>query len=165
MVAAGERMRIALQAAPTACDWQLFLVVGLLLGWPAMIQFTRPSIALPLSHSPYVALRLLLQWEPLPDSAASLVTDVLSLWPLAQQEAVHLATLPRTTLDAVVALVGEMGATLVHGPRHADLVRHLGLWLRRLGATFLYSPEHFPHLADTFTFHNILSAMLRNVNP
>ena len=147
-------MLISIQTAPAARDWQLFLVVGLLLGWPAMMQFTRPSVALPLSPSPYVALRLLLQWEPLPDSAASLVPDVLSLWPLARQEAVHLATLPRTT----VALVGEMGA---HGPRHVDLVRHLSLWLRRLGATLLYSPEHFPHLADTLTFHNILSAMLR----
>ena len=126
-----------------------------------MLQVTRPCVLNPGPPASFMALRHLLLWEPLPDAATSLVPDALSLWPLSLQEATQLATITRPTLDAVVDLVGVAGAILVRCPRHQELVYQLGMWLRRLGATLLYSPEHFPHLSDTPAFHNVLSAMLR----
>ena len=118
-------MQAAMLAAPTALDWQFFLVMGLLLGWPAMLQVTRPCVLTPGPPAPFEALRHLLLWEPLPDAAASLVPDALGLWPLAQQEATQLATILRPTLDATVSLLGVAGATLANCPRHQELVHQL----------------------------------------
>ena len=130
-----------------------------------MASHTRPCVLTPGPPAPFEALRHLLLLEPLPDAAASLVPDALGLWPLAQQEATLLATIPRPTLDATVSLLGVAGATLANCPRHQELVYQLGRWIRRLGATLLHRPEHFPHLADPLAFHHILSAMLRIYTP
>ena len=140
-------MRAAVAAAPTATDWQFFCVVGLLLGWPAVLQVARPSVLPSGSSAPLEALRRLLLLDPQSDAAASLVPVALSLWPLAQQEATPLATMLRPTLDAAVCLVGAAGAILASCPRHHELVLQLSRWLRRLGATLLHRPEHFPRLA------------------
>ena len=158
-------MQAAITAAPTASDWQFFLAVGLLLGWPAMLRVTRPCALASSPPAAFEALRHLLLLEPLPDAAASLVTDTLSLWPLAQQETTLLATIPRPTLDATVSLLGVAGAILANCSRHQELVYQLCRWLRRLGATLLHPPEHFPYLADPLAFHLILSAMLRTYTP
>ena len=85
--ATGERMQAAVAAAPTATDWQFFCVVGLLLGWPAMLQVVRPSVLPAGSPASLEALRRLLLLDPHSDAAASLVPVALSLWPLAQPEA------------------------------------------------------------------------------
>ena len=158
-------MQAAIAAAPTETDWQFFLVVGLLLGWPAVIQVTRPCALSSGPSAPLEALRHLLILDPQPDAAVSIVPVALSLWPLAQQEATPLASILRPTLDAIVGLLGAAGAILASCPRHHELVFQVGRWLRRLGATLLHRPEHFPRLADTMAFHHILAAMLRIYAP
>jgi hypothetical protein len=110
------------------------------------------------------AYEALLQLTPLDakvDHLASLVPDLLAIWPPARVEPGSLAQVDLVTLLMAVDLLGEAGAPLAQYTRTEEHSSHIFLWLRRLSATLLRCPASLQHLACSRMFLAVLRALRR----
>jgi hypothetical protein len=111
--------------------------------------------------SAYEALLQFTRFDVKVDQLATLVPDLLALWPPIVVEPVSLMNVDLATLLAAVDLMGEAGAPLAQYARTADHSLHISLWLRRLGATLLDCPLPASHLACSQAFLAVLRALRR----
>ena len=136
-------------------------MVGLLFGWPALVACSRPCFAQAPLTPAYEALLQLTRLDAKVDHLASLVPDLLAIWPLARVEPGSLAQVGLETLLVAVDLLGEAGAPLARYTRTEEHSLHIFLWLRRLGAALLHCAPSLQHLACSRMFLAVLRALRR----
>jgi hypothetical protein len=145
--AIGEHLCAAWRARTSPRESRFLLVVGLLFGWSALAACLRPCfVHMPLITA-YEALLQLTRLDAKVDHLASLVPDLLAIWPPARPEPGCLEQVGLETLLVAVDLLGEAGAPLARYSRTEEHSLHIFLWLRRLGAALLHSPPSLQHLA------------------
>ena len=146
---------------PYPIEFRFLLAAGLIFGWPALIACLRPCFAqVPLAPA-YEALLRFTRLDAKVDHLASLVPDLLAVWPPARTEPGCLAQVGLETLLVVVDLLGEAGAPLARYARTEEHSLRIFLWLRRLGAALLHSTPSLQHLACSRTFLAVLRALRR----
>jgi hypothetical protein len=160
--AVGEHLCAAWRVHTSAIESRFLVAAGLIFGWPAFkIACLRPCFAqVPLALA-YEALLRLTRLDAKVDHLASLVPDLLAVWPPARAEPGCLAQVGLETLLVVVDLLGEAGAPLARYARTEEHSLRIFLWLRRLGAALLHSTPSLQHLACSRTFLAVLRALRR----